>query len=341
MFDYNEIALFIKVVETGSFTEASRQLGIPKGTISRKVAQLEERLGTRLMQRNTRTLNITDAGRDLAGRCGGLLAQLEEATSGVRLGHAELAGNIRLAAPSCFVRHVLSQWVPSFMERYPGITFEVITSNTGVDLLEQGADIAFFVGNLPDSSFIARSIGDPKAVLVASPAYLSKHGTPESPEDLQGHNSLTYGTSSGRAQWEFTGVTSNFRVDITPRAASYDFDFLVTAALNGLGIAQVPHFLVSKELHNGRLSQVLPEHRTVIGDVSMIYPSNRYLPTRVREFIDYVVTKNSDASRPVVDAQVVPSAFFSPHLIGCVVCSSRERVAVRVNPGCRRTCLQG
>lgn len=303
MFDYNEIALFIKVVETGSFTEASRQLGIPKGTISRKVAQLEERLGTRLMQRNTRTLNITDAGRDLASRCTGLLAQLEEATSGVRLGHSELAGNIRVAAPSCFVRHVLAQWVPSFMERHPGITFELIPSNTGVDLLEQGADIAFFIGQLPDSSFIARSIGDASAVMVASPAYLAKHGSPGSPEDLSGHRTLTYGTSSGRANWEFEGATSNRRVEITPRAASFDFDFLVTAALSGLGIARVPRFLVSEALRNGQLSVVLPDHKTVIGEISMIYPSNRYLPTRVRAFIDDVIAKGADTEQSTMASE--------------------------------------
>jgi len=307
MFDYNEIALFIKVVETGSFTEASRQLGIPKGTISRKVAQLEERLGTRLMQRNTRTLNITDAGRDLASRCGGLLAQLEEATSGVRLGHSELAGNIRVAAPSCFIRHILAQWVPSFMERYPGISFEVITSNTGVDLLEQGADIAFFIGQLPDSSFIARSIGDAPAVMVASPDYLAKNGTPGEPEDLHGHSTLTYGTSTGRAHWEFEESGSSRRVDINPRAASYDFDFLVTSALSGLGIARVPSFLVAHDLNTGRLLRVLPDHKTVIGDISMLYPSNRYLPTRVREFIDYVVGKNADVRRSAPDVDTTPA----------------------------------
>ncbi len=297
MFDYNEIALFIKVVETGSFTEASSQLGIPKGTISRKVAQLEERLGTRLMQRNTRTLNITDAGRELSNRCGSLLSQLEEATSGVRLGHGELAGNIRVAGPSSFVRHVLAQWIPSFMERYPGITFEVITSDTGVDLLEQGADIAFFIGHLPDSSFIARNIGDPAPVMVASPEYLAKNGTPNEPTDLQGHSTLSYGTSAGRASWEFVGPELNQRLDVTPRAASYDLDLLVAAALDGLGIAHVPRFLVSHHLNNGRLLRVLPDYHTSIGDLSMIYPSNRYLPTRVREFIDFAVSKSTEVRR--------------------------------------------
>lgn len=299
MFDYNEIALFIKVVETGSFTEASRQLGIPKGTISRKVAQLEERLGTRLMQRNTRTLNITDAGRDLSSRCAGLLAQLEEATSGVRLGHSELAGNIRVAAPSSFVRHVLAQWVPAFMERYPGITFEVITSDSGVDLLEQGADIAFFIGHLPDSSFIARSIGDPTPVMVASPGYLDKNGVPKLPADLQSHSTLSYGTSSGRAFWEFVGPEIHQRLEIEPRAASYDLDLLVAAALDDLGIAHVPQFLVSQHLDNGRLVRVLREHRTSLGELSMIYPSNRYLPTRVREFIEFVISKSTDVRRSV------------------------------------------
>lgn len=297
LFDYNEIALFIKVVETGSFTEASRQLGIPKGTISRKVAQLEERLGTRLMQRNTRTLNITDAGRDLSTRCAGLLAQLEEATSGVRLGQSELAGNIRVVAPSSFVRHVLAQWIPTFMERYPGITFEVITSDSSVDLLEQGADIAFFIGHLPDSSFIARSIGDPAPVMVASPAYLDKHGVPKQPTDLQGHSTLSYGTTAGRAFWEFVGPEVHQRLEIEPRAASYDLDLLVAAALDNLGIAHVPRFLVSQHLNNGRLLRVLREHHTSIGELSMIYPSNRYLPTRVREFIEFVVSKSSEVRR--------------------------------------------
>jgi len=298
MFDYNEVALFIKVVETGSFTEASRQLGIPKGTISRKVAQLEERLGSRLLQRNTRRLNVTDAGRDLAARCSGLLAQLEEATSGVRVGQNGMAGNIRVAAPASVNRHLLSRWIPEFLGQHEALTFEVLTSDSGIDLLEQGADLLLFIGHLPDSSFIARSLGDPSPVLVASPEYLAKTTMPQNIEQLAEHRCLAFGASSGKAAWIFGSGPGRTRIDIEPRVASVDFDFLVSAALEGLGIAHVPRFLVEGQIATGELRHVLPGQSPSLGEMCVVYPSNRYLPNRVRRFIEFLVEKGTGRTSP-------------------------------------------
>ena len=294
MLDFNEVALFVEVVRAGSFAEAARRLGIPANTISRRVQALEQHLGARLMQRSTRKLALTDAGRTFHERCAEQVRALADAAQDLIAGSTEPSGNVRVAAPADFLDFFAMDWIQEFLATHPKVRIELLLNDAMIDLIAEGIDVAFRGGRLPDSSLVARRLATSRLVLVAAPDYLARRGTPESPQALALHDCVVSTASSARTTWSLVRPgrgESPVQVDVTGRIAANTAQALVKAALAGAGVALIPAELAAPHLQSGRLVQVLPEWGREGADVSFVYPSRRQLPRAVSAFIEFAMDK--------------------------------------------------
>ena len=279
-----QIHLFVKVVETGGFTAAARELGVPKSTVSRQIARLEDRLGVRLLERTTRALRTTEVGQAFYERCRGIVSDMGEAEAAVTQAQVVPQGTLRLSAPLTFGYLFLGELVSRFLLEYPELHVEVSLSDRKVDLIEEGYDVAIRAGTLGDSSMIARRLGSAEGVICASPTYLAARGTPTRPEDLKDHDCLLYQYQSS-SSWR-VGDTN---VPVSGRLVSNNGDILRAAAVAGLGIANAPRFILGPELRAGRLVPVLQDHEQSNAGVWALYPHNRHLSAKVRAFVDFAV----------------------------------------------------
>lgn len=287
-FDLNEMAIFVHVVEAGSFTGAAKNLGLPKSTVSRKITQLEERLGVRLIQRTTRSLRLTDTGNAYYNHCSRILSEIEEANIAVTQMQSTPTGTLRITAPVLFGSTVLSSLVAEYMEQHPQVTMDLVLSEQKLDLVQEGIDIAFRVGQLEDSSLIGRHLGDVRLILCASSDYIARHGMPASPGELQQHSLLT---ASEWNTWHLTGPEDKeVNINVKARVHVNDFASLYTLALSGVGIAPLPLIIAASAVRNRTLAPVLPEWPLEASPIHALYPSNRHLSAKVRSFVDYVIS---------------------------------------------------
>lgn len=289
--DLNDIALFVNVVRAGSFAEAGRRLGMPPSTASRRVQSLEEALGTRLMQRTTRRLVLTDAGRnffaDAADQVDALLRVAGQVTSDSN----EVAGRVRVAAPVDFFNWFPVDRLATFMAAHPRVRLEFELNDARIDLLGEGIDVALRGGDR-DPSLIARKLGTSYATLVASPKYLAARGVPKQPRDLSSHDCITSPAHGGpRTTWRLGGA----RRAITPVEVDGPFQANTSSAqlagaLAGLGIALLPSALTAPHVAAGHLQEVLPDHASGAITVHFVYHSRRQLPRAISAFIDFAAT---------------------------------------------------
>lgn len=286
MMDLNEILVFARVVKTGSFVAASRELEMPTSTVSRKVSALEQRLGARLLQRTTRRLRLTDVGQTFYRHATRVVAELEEAELAVTRMQAAPRGLLRVTTPLNF--GFLGPIVASYLERYPEVEVELVCADRIVDLVQEGFDVAVRAGRLADSTLIARSVGALKNVLVASPAFLARQGTPRQPRDLERFDCLAFGAGPDRTRWKLVHSGEVLAVEIGPRVTVNDLDFLQEAALAGVGIALLPVFLCIQALRAGQLRRVLPEWCSPEVPLHAVYPSTRHLSPKVKTFLDHL-----------------------------------------------------
>jgi len=284
-FDLNEIAIFVKVVDAGSFTGAAKALGLPKSTVSRKITQLEERLGVRLLQRTTRTLSLTDTGSAYYNQCSRIISDVEEANIAVTEMQSKPKGLLRVTAPMLFGSWVLSDLVSQFLRSNPDIQVDMVLTDQPLDLIQEGIDVAFRVGVLADSSLIARPLGEVKVATVASPQYIEEHGSPSHPSDLKQHATLGWTQSD---TWDFD-YPEPVHVDVRPKVHVNDAHSLHKLALNGLGVARLPTFLCAPDIKEGRLVPQLCDWSIKAVPIHALYPSNRHLSVKVRSFVDYVI----------------------------------------------------
>lgn len=291
-FDLNEMAIFVHVVDAGSFTGAARNLGLPKSTVSRKITQLEERLGVRLIQRTTRSLRLTDTGTAYYNHCSRILSEIEEANIAVTQMQSTPTGTLRITAPVLFGSTVLSSLVAEFMDRHPQVNVDMVLSDQKLDLVQEGIDVAFRIGQLEDSSLIGRHLGDARALLCASPDYLRQHGSPSHPDQLRDHRLLT---ASQFMQWHLTNEHGeDCTVQVRPQLQVNDFASLYTLALSGAGITPLPTLIAASAIRAGNLVPVLCDWPFEASPIHALYPSNRHLSAKVRSFVDYVI----DSVRP-------------------------------------------
>lgn len=286
-FDLNEIAIFVKVVDAGSFTGAAKSLGLPKSTVSRKITQLEERLGVRLLQRTTRTLSLTDMGSAYYNQCSRIISDVEEANIAVTEMQSKPTGLLRITAPMLFGSRVLSDLAAEFLKSNPDIQIDMVLTDQPLDLIQEGIDVAFRVGQLADSSLIARTLGEISVITCASPEYLDKHGSPENPEDLKNHQTLMWGQSSN---WEFDAPYHR-SVDLKPKIRVNDALSLHKLTLNHMGISRLPAFLCADDIKAGHLKPVLCDWGSKTAPIHALYASNRHLSVKVRSFVEFVVAE--------------------------------------------------
>lgn len=288
-FDLNEMAIFAHVVEAGSFTGAAKHLGLPKSTISRKITQLEERLGVRLIQRTTRSLNLTDTGTAYYNQCSRILTEIEEANLAVTQMQSTPTGTLRVSAPVLFGSTVLAPLIAEFLNQHPQINIDLLLSDQQLDLIQDGIDMSFRVGQLEDSSLIGRYLGDVRGILCASPEYLKNNPTPTHPNELLENHVLM--TAPQWSQWHMTGPNKE-EVNLTvgkTRVAANDFATLYALALAGSGIAPLPMMIAAPAIRHGKLIAILPNWPFDSAPVHALYPSNRHLSAKVRAFVDFVI----------------------------------------------------
>jgi len=288
----NDVRLFLRVVETNSFTAAAETLGIQKSTISRRIGQLEDDLGVRLLQRTTRKLKLTDEGQELFERCRPLIDELEQLPDLVSAHHSEPQGRLRITMPPEMGIFLMNDVISDFMRTYPKIQLELELSTRVVDLIEEGIDLALRVGHLDDSSLIARKIASITGGLYASPEYIKTHGTPNSPGELSKHSCL--GRLSNSLNWAFDNWNNGAPVTINARLKANNLMFMRDMAVQGLGIARLPRAFCRGEVERGDLIQVLGDYHLPGTEVHALYPSRRHLSPKVRLFIDHLLSMLED-----------------------------------------------
>ncbi len=287
--DLNALAVFVGVVEAGSFTAGAKHLGLPKGSVSRKISRLETSLGVRLLHRTTRKLSLTVTGRAYYEQCRKGLEELDAANRLIGDTKTAPSGTLRISAPVDFAKGGLADWVADFLKCHENASVELVLSDHYVDLIEQRIDLAFRTGRLRDSSFIARKLGSARRVLCASPDYLERYGEPETISALQRHNCVVHGTSVSAVSWHLRGQEGDVSVPIRSRVAGDSMGFATRAARSGLGIALLPEGVVRTEVQTGRLVRVLASYATEGQGLYAVYPSNRQLSANVRAFLDIVI----------------------------------------------------
>jgi DNA-binding transcriptional LysR family regulator len=291
--DLNAAVVLVRVVQAGSFRGGARALGLPKTTVSRKVAELEEHLGARLVQRTTRTLALTDAGAAFVEQAEEALAHLEAAEQAVTELQREPRGRLRVTATTAMGQTLLAPLLSDFLEAHPAVDVVLQLTDRHVDLVAERVDVALRAGPLPDSSLVAHRVGTSTMRLVASPRYLREHGTPMTPADLAGHRCLRFAKSgeAARATWPLGRAKRVREVAITGRFVADDMLVLRAAAERGLGIARLPAVLVKDAVRRHRLVPLLEEYSTQEVPLHLVHLGGRHVPTRTRALIDFLRVK--------------------------------------------------
>lgn len=285
----NDLSLFIRVVETGSFTSAADTLNVQKSTISRRIAQLEDSLGVRLIQRTTRKLRLTPEGRELFDRSRELIDQLELVRDEVAADSSELRGRLRMTMPTELGVLMMNDVIASFISEYPRLEVDVELSTRTVDLVEEGMDLALRIGPLPDSSLIARKVATLHRGLYASPEYLERYGTPKSPEDLSQHQCITLVKPFDT--WRFSEWNEGEPVTYGGQLRTNSISFAREMARQGVGITRMPLVFCHELISSGKLVEVLPDYPMPPTEINALYASRRNLTPRVRAFLDHMMSK--------------------------------------------------
>ncbi len=283
--------MFVAVMETGSFTAAAARIGTTSGQASKLVSRLEADLGVRLLNRTTRALAPTEAGRAYFERIRQVLEDLDDLDRSIRNSAATPRGKLRLTAPLSFGRLRLVPALTDFARAYPEIMLDVQFSDRLVNLVDEGFDAAIRVGQPVDSSLIARRLCDMRVMLVAAPAYLAAHGTPRTPQDLPRHDCIIDTNFRDPTLWRFRAQGAPVAVSVTGRLRFSNAEACLTAAEAGLGIAHVPEFVAEASLRAGRVVRLLPEAGDAPYGVLALYPPGRHLAAKVRVLVDFLAER--------------------------------------------------
>jgi DNA-binding transcriptional LysR family regulator len=286
---FADIEAFVAVVEAGSFNAAGERLGVAKSMVSRRISQLERRLGSRLLHRTTRRLTLTDAGRNFYHRAIQILAELDEAEQSVTAETVELRGAIKLAAPLTFGLRHLSGAITEFLDAHPAIELNLDLNDRNINLIEEGFDMAVRIGELQDSTLVARRLGISRAVTCASRGYLERHGEPQHPDDLRRHVGLQYSNIGYRQHWRYE-TPEGGAVIAQPqiRIRANNGEALACAAVAGLGITTGPTFILGSYLRDGSLVSILNDYRRAAVGIYALYPPGRMLPRRIQVFSNFL-----------------------------------------------------
>jgi DNA-binding transcriptional LysR family regulator len=287
--------VFFRVVEANGFGAAARRLETTPASVSRRVKALEQRLGVRLLQRTTRKLSLTDAGEQYFREGRRLLRQLDDLEQGLTASVREPEGELRIVAPMSFGQRRLAPLVARFAALHRKLRISLILEDRETDLIDEAADLAIRIGYPADSSMVARAIAPVPRHACASPDYLARRGYPQSPEDLLHHDCLHYNLISEREEWTFGGDDGEQTLAVKGSFCSNNGDVLAQAAMQGLGIALLPNFIVEEGLADGRLVKVLEQHERAPLTLFALYPSRQHVPAKTRSFLEYLLDHFADA----------------------------------------------
>ena len=284
--------IFTRVVECASFTRAADTLGIPRSSVSAAVQDLEGRVGARLLHRTTRKVSPTQDGIAFYERCQRVIADVEDTENLFRQTAARPSGRLRIDVPGRIGRLVIAPALPGFLDRYPEIDIDLGVTDRAVDLVEDGVDCVLRVGPLTDSGLIARPIGKLPLINVASPAYLARHGTPQTPNDLGSHRAVNYASpSSGRVEdWEWVEDGTLRTAPVRGRVTVNSAEAYIACCLAGLGLIQIPAYDVKEHLDTGELVEVMSSHRAEPMPMALLYPHRQHLSRRLQVFADWLET---------------------------------------------------
>lgn len=287
---FNEMETFVRVVETGSFSGAARDLRMTPSAVSKLIGRLEDRLGVRLLSRTTRKLSLTEEGRVYFQRVSPILAEVEEAEQTVSMATLEPRGVLRVNSSTAFGQYQIQPLIPAMLEKYPDLQVQMTLSDSISNLVEEGFDVGVRIGVLMDSSLVARKLGIPKRVVVGSPEYLARYGTPKTPADLKDHQCLKFSIPTSLNRWEFLGADGPKMMDVSGRFEANNGIALHEAAMAGLGLFRAATFVVSDDIRSGRLVPVLQDFETSgEAGIFVVWPHNRNLSAKVRAFVDTLV----------------------------------------------------
>jgi DNA-binding transcriptional LysR family regulator len=294
--DFEGIAMFAKVAEERSFAAAARTMGVSVATVSRAVTRLEERLGGRLFNRTSRRLALTDYGRTLAEQASKIYADAEATENFGRNATSRPRGLVKLAAPLSFGARWVAPLLPAFFRRYPDITVELHLTDARTDLIGDGFDAALRVASMEDSSLVARRIATVRRFVVASPAYIARHGRPRHPRDLGTHQCLSYTNQAKHDVWRFTHLKSGDRCTLTPKGPlrGTSVDALLPTVLEGLAITELPEFMATQYFLEKKLEPILTDWSLPEGGLYFVTPTARARPAKVSALAEFLIAELSD-----------------------------------------------
>src|SRR6266851_2756305 len=280
---------FVAVADLQGFAPAARKLGLSPSGVTRLIAALEQRLGARLLQRTTRSVTLTDIGTRYLERARRILADVEEAEGSAQDERTRPSGRLVVSAPVGFGRLHVSPVMSAYLKRYPEVSAELRLADRMVNLVEDGIDLAVRIGHLADSSLVARHVGEMRRIVVASPAYLKRHGEPKTPEAIASHQTIQFGASAVTGEWRFVADGRDFRVNVTPRLSTNSADAAIQYAEQGGGLTRVLAYQAADAIKRGRLKIVLASFEQPALPIHIVYPTSRLLSAKVRTFIDLAV----------------------------------------------------
>ncbi|MGZ8191131.1 MAG: LysR family transcriptional regulator [Methylococcaceae bacterium] len=280
--------VFVRVAKAGSFAAGARELGISRAMATKHIMQLEGSLGTRLFNRTTRSLSLTDVGGSYLERCQQVLLDVEEMEAAVTHLQTEPRGVLKISAPPVIGATHITRAIAQFLKIHPDLTVELILQSSPGDLIDEGIDIAIYLGELADTSMVARKLASSSLVVCGSPDYLARHGIPETPDDLLNHNCLVNWSSSPGNKWQFKSETGVAVINVSGRMQANVADAIRTAALDGLGLVMLASYVVGRDIEKGRLKVVLENYTLPPLDIHAVYPHRKYLSAKVRRFMDFL-----------------------------------------------------
>jgi DNA-binding transcriptional LysR family regulator len=288
---FSSMKVFVAVVDGGSFAAAANRLDTSRAMASKQVQNLEEHLGTRLLNRTTRKLSLTETGRGFYERCVQIIADVEEAEQAAGQMTSVPRGVLKVTMPLSYGQHVLGSMIGEYAQSYPLVRLDIALSDRKVDIVEEGFDLAIRIGALAQSDLIARKIGGIRSLVCAAPAYLARFGTPASPGELPRHACLGYTLTGTGGEWRLEGADGEVVVPIAGPVRADNGDFLRLAAVSGAGIVMQPEFIVGDDLAAGRLVRILPAWQSGELGVHAVYPSRKHLSAKVRTFVDFMAAR--------------------------------------------------
>ena len=286
---FASMRMYVAVVDGGSFAAAADKLDVSRAMVSKQVQKLEEHLGTRLLNRTTRRLSLTETGREFYERSMQIVSDVEEAEQIAGQMTRMPQGVLRVTIPLSYGQHRLAGIVGDYTQAYPQVQLDISLSDRKVDLIDEGFDLAIRIGAMPPSDLVARKIGGVRSIVCAAPAYLKKHGAPQAPADLAAHACLGYTLTGTGTEWRLEGPDGTVSIPISGPIRADNGDIIRLAALRGAGIVFQPQFIIGDDIDAGRLVRVLPEWQSAELGVYAVYPSRKHLSAKVRTFVDFVV----------------------------------------------------